>query len=115
MQPPRVIELGRGPTLEGTRFTVFDIIPLLQKGRHVDYISAVYDLTREEVQALLRYIEEHQETVMAANAAIEARIARGNSPEIEEKRKGSRANLERIREELRRKKATEANGARDPH
>src|SRR5262245_38691435 len=115
MQPPRVVQEDRGPTLEGTRLTVYYIIPLLEKGYSADYIGAVYGLSREEVQVLIQYIEEHKEEVMAKNAEIDARAARGNPPEIRKKLKASRSKFRAIKQALLQKKDTEDNGARHPH
>ena len=80
---------GRGPELIGTRITVFDIIPYLQDGCSPNFIAAVLRLSTVEVLALMKYIDEHREEVMAINAKIEERIARGNPPEIEERLKSS--------------------------
>jgi len=76
---------GRGPELARTRITVFDIIPYLQAGHSPNFIAAVLRLSTAEVLALMKYIDEHREEVMAINAKIEERIARGNPPEIEER------------------------------
>jgi hypothetical protein len=75
----------------------------------------VLNLGTAEVEALFRYIDEHKDEVMAVHAEIEARIARGNSPEVQEKLKGSHAKLEALRAELeRRRAAQEAGDAGDP-
>ncbi len=102
---------GRGPELAGTRVTVFDIIPYLREGDHPTYIAACFALSTHEVEALIRYIEEHKEEVMAINAKIEERIARGNPPEIEEKLKKSpwHAIIKARGEEVRRRRAAEEN------
>ena len=110
-----IIDRGRGPELFGTRITVFDIIPYLRAGDSPSHIALVMGLSTREVEALIRYIEDHKAEVMAENAKIEERIARGNPPEVEAKLVGSRAKLQRLRDELARKSAPEgANGASDP-
>jgi hypothetical protein len=72
-------------------------------------------LSTREVLALMQYIEEHKEEVMAENAKIEARIARGNPPEIEARMAASpaRALIEAHKEKIRRRNQ-EANGAGNP-
>jgi uncharacterized protein (DUF433 family) len=110
MGPIAIIDRGRGPELAGTRITVYDIIPYLRAGDGPTSIAAVFRLSTDEVKALIRYIEEHWDEVMAANAIIEERIARGNPPEIEERLRGSREKLLALREELRRKRERNANG-----
>jgi uncharacterized protein (DUF433 family) len=110
-----IIDRGRGPELAGIRITVFDVIPYLKAGHSPTYIAAGLGLSTDEVQALVQYIEEHKEEVMAENQKIEERIARGNPPEVEAIREESHARLLAYREELRRKKAQEgANGAGTP-
>src|SRR4051812_46316029 len=110
MGPYHIIDRGRGPELAGTRFTVFDIIPYLKKGRHRDYIAAVCGLSSAEVETLIGYIEDHREEVMAMYQKIEERIARGNPPEIEAKLQASRGKARAMREELLRQRRQEANG-----
>jgi uncharacterized protein (DUF433 family) len=111
----KIIDRGRGPELAGTRITVFDVLYYMQAGRDADYIALVLGLFPDEVHALIRYIEEHKDEVMAMHRQIEERIARGNPPEVEAMREQSHAKLMALREELRRKKMQEgSNGAGDP-
>jgi len=67
-------------------------------------------LAVEQVGALIQYIHEHQDEVMAQNLAIEERIARGNPPEIEAKLAASRGRARTLREKLLKAKQ-EGNGA----
>jgi uncharacterized protein (DUF433 family) len=106
----RIIELGRGPTIQGSRITVFDVLYYHQAGWHRDEIACLFRLSSRQVEVALRYIEEHKEEVMATNAEIEARIARGNPPALQAKLDASRgAALARL-EELRRSKGQEVQG-----
>jgi uncharacterized protein (DUF433 family) len=115
MGPIAIIDRGRGPELAGTRITVFDVIPYLEAGHSPTYIAAVLRLSTPEVEALIRYIEEHRDQVLAENRTIEERIARGNSPEVEARLPGSHARLLALRDELRRRtQRGETNGAGDP-
>ena len=102
--PEQIIDRGRGPELAGTRFTVFDMIPYLKKGRHPDYIAAVCGLSVEQVETLLAYIEDHKDEVMALHEKIEERIARGNPPELEAKLHASRGRARALRDELLKKR-----------
>jgi uncharacterized protein (DUF433 family) len=111
-----IIDRGRGPELAGIRITVFDIIPYLKAGRSPTYIAAVLGLSTDEVLALMQYIEEHKEEVMAENAKIEERIARGNPPEIEARLKNSPTHAlikARLAERERQRSQEESNGASD--
>jgi uncharacterized protein (DUF433 family) len=66
-----IIHRGRGPELAGIRITVYDLIPYLQAGHGPTYIAAVLGLSTDEVKALMQYIEDHKEEVMAENKKIE--------------------------------------------
>lgn len=112
--PIRIIDRGRGPELEGTRTTVYDLIPYLEDGRSANYIAAVMGHSTSQIQALIDYIEQHKEEVMAVHRRIEERISRGNPPEIEARLAASpvRAIIRARWEEVRRQKTPESNGAR---
>jgi len=116
VEPIKISDRGRGPELERIRITVYDIIPYLERGWHPSYIPTILPITTAEVMALVQYIEEHKEEVMAHHRNIEERIARGNPPEVEERLRQSphHAKLQaRLAEVLTRLKQ-EANGACDP-
>jgi uncharacterized protein (DUF433 family) len=113
VRPIRIIDRGRGPELEGTRITVYDIIPYLRAGYSPTSISAILRIGTPGVEALIQYIEEHKDEVMAINEKIEERIARGNPPEIEAMLKESHAKLLALRRQLRRKRAEEEKRAGD--
>lgn len=106
----RIIELGRGPTIEGSRITVFDVLYYHQNGWYRDEIACLFRLSSRQVEAALRYIEEHKEEVMATNAKIEARIARGNPPELQAKLDAIHGAARAKWEELRRSKGQEIQG-----
>ena len=110
--PPRIVVTGRGPELAGTRFTAHDIVPLWRKGHIPDYIAASFGLSREEVMALIEYIEAHKEEMLHHDDEIERRIARGNSPKVQAAMQEGHRKLMALREELR-KKRQEANGESD--
>jgi uncharacterized protein (DUF433 family) len=104
MEPVKIINRGRGPELASIRITVFDIIPYQRAGYSAEKIAGVLRISTREVLALMQYIEDHKEEVMAINQQIEERIARGNPPEVEEKLKLSRAKFQAFREQLARQK-----------
>jgi len=64
----------------------------------------------EQIHLALRYIEEHKEEVERDWAAIKARHARGNPPEIRAKLEASHAKLLAYREELRKQAEARGNG-----
>jgi uncharacterized protein (DUF433 family) len=115
MDEIHIINRGRGPELEGTRITVYDVYHYLEKDCTPEFIAWALNLSVPQVLALCRYIEEHRDEVLAVHRRIEERIRRGNPPEIEEKFKESRRKLLAYRDELRRRRAgPEGNGAGNP-
>jgi uncharacterized protein (DUF433 family) len=106
---------GRGPELARIRITVFDIIHYLEAGRSPEAIAEILPISVDEVRALMKYIEDHRDEVMAIHAQIEERMARGNPPEIEERLKSSpwHAKIEARLAEIQRRRAAEGNHERD--
>jgi uncharacterized protein (DUF433 family) len=109
MDPIRIINTGSGPRLAGTRITVYDVVHYLEGGHSANYIALVLRVSIAEVRAIIQYIEEHKEEVMAVHRQIEERIARGNPPEVEAKLKASHAKLLALKAELERKRVQEEN------
>jgi uncharacterized protein (DUF433 family) len=115
MEPIVIIDRGSGPQLARTRITVYDLIPYLEASESANYIALVLGLSIAEVQALIQYIEEHKDEVMAVHRRIEERIAKGNPPEVEAKLRASHAKLLALRAELESKRnQEERNGASHP-
>jgi uncharacterized protein (DUF433 family) len=109
-----IINRGRGPEIAGTRITVYDILDYTRVGHHHTYIAAILGLSSAQVLAAIRYIEEHQDEVLANYQKILDRIARGNPPEIEAKREASHAKLLALLAQRQRPEGTEGNHASDP-
>ncbi len=55
----RIINRGRGPEIDGTRITVFDVLDYRKHGWHRDRIAALLRLSSEDVQAAFDYIDAH--------------------------------------------------------
>ena len=83
--------------IEGTRITVWDVYLYLEHGCSVEEIRRWLPLTEEQVHAAIDYIDANREYVLEGHRRIEERNARGNSPEIEEKLRQSRARIEEWR------------------
>ena len=107
MEPIRIIDRGRGPELDRIRITVYDVVHYLEHGRSANYIALVLGITLAETHALIRYIDEHKDEVMAVHRQIEERIAKGNPPEIAAKLQASHAKLLALRAELQQKRIQE--------
>jgi uncharacterized protein (DUF433 family) len=97
--------------IEGTRITVWDIVHYLENNRSPERIAEILHLSLEQVQAAVQYIEEHKAEVMEVHREIEARIARGNPPEVEAKLQGTRARMQAWLKARREAKRQEDNGA----
>jgi uncharacterized protein (DUF433 family) len=85
MLEAKIIDRGRGPEIAGTRITVYTILECLQEGWRPDLIAFWYHLGKDQVDAAIRYIEEHEEEVTADYQKIMERINRGNPPELQAK------------------------------
>jgi uncharacterized protein (DUF433 family) len=111
---------GRGPELKGTRLTVYDIIPYRLHGYTAEQLAEVFctgspELTPAYIEALYRYMDEHYDEVMAVHERIEARIAKGNPPEIEAKLAESRARFQAKLADIRRRMAERGGANGDGH
>ena len=60
-----VIRTERGLTIAGTRITLYDIMDYLTVGWPAKLIGDRLGLTHEQIDAAIRYIEEHRATVEA--------------------------------------------------
>src|SRR5438132_7216190 len=83
--------------IDGLRVTVYDVLHYLEAGRTHKEIVDILPLTLEQVEAAVRYIDEHHDEVMAAHRRIEERLARGNPPEIEARARAGRGRMETLR------------------
>ncbi len=113
MTEAKIVDRGRGPELAGTRITVYDVLDYHELGWHRDVIADTLELSSEQVELAIRYIDEHREEVMADYAAMRARDARGNPPELQTRLKRAHERLQAKLSELRDAKNGEAHDARN--
>ncbi len=85
MLEAKIIDRGRGPEIAGSRITVFDVLDYLEEGWDSVQIALFFRLSTRQVNAAVRYIEEHKDEVMAEYQKILDRCARGNPPELQAK------------------------------
>jgi uncharacterized protein (DUF433 family) len=85
MLEAKIIDRGRGPEVEGTRITVYDVLDYHKHGWHRDMIAVTLNLSSQQVEVAIRYIEDHRDEVMADYAEMLARDAQGNPPELQAK------------------------------
>ncbi len=107
----RIINRGRGPEIEGTRITVYDVLEYYDDGWHRDMIACLFELSSQQVEAATRYIEDHREEVMANYEKNMERINRGNPPELQAKLGGGPERLLAMLRERREAKEREARDA----
>jgi len=78
MLEAKIIDRGRGPEIAGSRITVYDVLDYHKDGWPVKEIAWLFHLSTAQVDAAVRYIEEHRDEVMADYQEMLARDARGN-------------------------------------
>ena len=108
MLEAKIIDRGRGPEIAGTRITVYDVLDYHKMGWHRDMIADTLELSSQQVEVAIRYIEEHRDEVTADYAEMLARDARGNPPELQAKLDAMRGTARARLEEIRRSKSAEA-------
>jgi uncharacterized protein (DUF433 family) len=100
MQGP-IHDRGRGPEIEGTRITVYNLLPHFLDAETTEAsICDRYDLTPEQVGAARAYVLRQPDVVLERYMMIEARMASGNPPEVLERAEKARAALLRFKEWL---------------
>lgn len=116
----RIVDLGRGPQIEGHRLTVMDVFYYLHRGYAFDFIhQAMPSLTREQFDAVVEYVNEHHDELVEKDRradefhqrGIEAQRARGGIFAETEENLTTDERVARLMEKLKRKLAEE-NGAR---
>jgi len=108
MNEAKVIEAGRNPRIAGTRITIYTILEFVQGGWRPDDIAFWFDLRRDQVEAAIRYIEDHRDEVMAEYEKIMERINRGNPPELQAKLDAGHEHFLAMVRERRRSKGMES-------
>jgi uncharacterized protein (DUF433 family) len=107
------VTIGSNGRIDGIRVSIYDVYVYREAGWGVERIMEILPLTREQVEAAIRHIEEHRAEVEAVHRRIEERNARGNPPEIEAKLKESRRKMEAWLQ-ARRARTAEVNGEGHP-
>jgi uncharacterized protein (DUF433 family) len=98
----KIIDRGRGPEIEGTRITVYDVMDYLQEGRRYDQIAGLFRLPPDDIQVAIEYIKARYAEVMADYQQILARHSQVQySPEVQAKLARSRQKLQAKLAEIR--------------
>ena len=68
----RIIDVGRGPQIEGHRLTVMDVFYYLHRGYDFDFIHrAMPSLTRAQFDAVVEYVNEHHDELVEKDRRVE--------------------------------------------
>jgi uncharacterized protein (DUF433 family) len=108
----QIIDRGRGPEIEGTRVTVYRIMDFVRDGSSRSRISAELDLSTEQVEAALDYIDTNREEVEKEYLRVLDRVQRRNPPQVEAGRPASVAELRQRVLARRSKDITHADSGR---
>ncbi|MEK7830509.1 MAG: DUF433 domain-containing protein [Acidobacteriota bacterium] len=65
-----IVETPRGPSLAGTRITVYDLMDYLKGNWSRNFITQIMSITHEQLDAVIAYIAEHKEDVEREYAEI---------------------------------------------
>ena len=90
MSEPRIVDRGDGPKIERTRITVYTILEYLRAGRTRDWIAAMLNLSSQQVQVAIDYIDAHQPEVSEEYERILARVQQGNPTHVQEQLRANR-------------------------
>ncbi|HEY2410782.1 MAG TPA: DUF433 domain-containing protein [Pirellulaceae bacterium] len=108
IRTPRIIDRGRGPEIEGTRITVYDVMDYRKHGWHRDRIAALFSLSSDQIQTAFDYIAAHEQEVASEYQAILERHRNYRyPPDVQAKVDACRGLAKRKLDELR---ASKANG-----
>src|SRR6266446_2726432 len=74
----RIVDVGRGPQIEGHRLTVLDVFYYLHRGHDFDFVHrALPNLTREQFDAVVEYVNAHRDELVQQDRRIQERIRQG--------------------------------------
>ncbi len=93
----RIIDRGRGPEFEGTRVTIYGVMDYVCAGDPPGRIALELELTDEQVQQALGYIDKHRAEV---EAAYETKLKRVNEPNPDWVDEGSAKTWEELRRRI---------------
>ncbi len=115
MHQPRIHDRGRGPEIEGTRITVYDVMDYYLDGWPAGRIANWLTQREDDIQVAIDYIEAHRAEVDEEYRKIVARSEQGNPPEVQAIYEASlprvRAKMAEILQIARERKAAEINGS----
>src|SRR5438067_296158 len=121
-QTVRIVDMGRGPQIEGHRLTVMDVFYYLHRGYDFEFIHrAMPSLTREQFDAVVAYVNDHREELTETDRRIDefhergaqAQHARGGIFAENKEHLSTEERVARLKAKMELNPA-ESNGARHP-
>ena len=103
MHKPNIHDRGRGPEIEGTRITVYDVMDYYLDGWPAGRIANWLSQRTDDIQAAIDYIEAHRAEVDEEYRKIVERSERGNPPEVQARIEANRPALEAKKAEILRR------------
>src|SRR5438034_477732 len=77
-KPIQIVDLGRGPQIEGHRVTVMDVFYYLHRGYDFDFIHrAMPSMTRAQFDAVVEYVRLHDDQLAEKDRRVEEFRQRG--------------------------------------
>lgn len=67
---PLILETKRGPSIAGTRITVFSVMDSLKSGQSHDLVKQLFLISDEQLEAVLDYIAAHRVEIEAEYSEI---------------------------------------------
>ena len=65
-----IVQTNSGPSVNGTRLTIYHIMDMLKYGKSPDYVQGWYHLTDEEMSAVMKYLKDNEEELEKEYADI---------------------------------------------
>ena len=112
-EKPVIHNRGRGPEIEGTRITVYDVLDYMLAGWHCERIAFLFKLHPEEIQVAMDYIRDHSLEVLREYVKILERCERGNPPELQAKLDARHEQFQELLRKVREAKARGENNVRE--
>jgi uncharacterized protein (DUF433 family) len=110
----KIIDRGRGPEIEGTRITIYDVMDYWHEGWRAEQIAGLFRLPLEDIQAAIHYIEAHADEAMADyRRIIERHTQVQYTPEVQAKLAQNRQKFRAKMAQLRARGQSESDHASD--
>jgi hypothetical protein len=72
MSTIRIVDLGRGPQIEGQRLTVMEVFYYLHRGYDYEFIHrAMPSLSREQFDAVVAHVQDHRDELVEADWRVD--------------------------------------------